>query len=164
MTFDVATLLSNVHPLADAVATGSAEDVFAQVDALAYPVLQQALCTVNRYDPSLERVTRLYSSDPVAYPPGGGKDKAGTAWGRHVLHEHKVFVGQGAAQIQAFFNDYQAIASLGLHSVINVPVVLQGRCLGTFNVLMRSEAVDEAMIQTARLAAVSAIPGFLMSR
>ena len=130
----------------------------AAINAYAGAALAHALFTVNRHDAARMRVVRLYSSNPSAYPPGGGKDKAGTAWGRHVLLEHKVFVGEGEDAIQAFFDDHAAIQALGLRSVINVPVVLDGACLGTLNFLMPRPAVSASNLHTARLLGLVALP------
>jgi GAF domain-containing protein len=136
----------------------------AAVDALAQPVLHQTLCTVNRLDAQQLRLTRLYSSNPGAYPPGGTKDKRGTAWGRQVLEERRVFVGEGADAIGASFDDHEAIARLALRSVVNVPVVFEQQCLGTLNLLMQAEHVATAQVQFARLASLLLLPALLRGR
>lgn len=133
----------------------------AAVDALAQPVLQQTLCTVNRLDAQQLRLTRLYSSNPAAYPPGGTKEKRGTPWGRQVLIERRVFVGEGTDAIRASFDDHEAIARLALRSVVNVPIVFEQRCLGTLNLLMQAASVAPAQVQFARLASVLLLPALL---
>ncbi|MFW7342909.1 hypothetical protein V0R37_15380 [Pollutimonas sp. H1-120] len=95
------------------------------------------------------------------HPVGGSKNKSGTAWGKHVLHERRLFIGQGEDAIRQSFDDHTTIHDLGLRSVINVPVVAWDTCLGTFNFLMRADTVDAPMIQWAQLAGLLAIPGFL---
>ena len=72
----------------------SAPAAFAALDAHAHATLGHTLCTINRHDAERMRVVRLYSSNAAAYPPGGSKDKRGTAWGRHVLLERQVFIGE----------------------------------------------------------------------
>lgn len=134
--------------------------VFAAIDDWAHPVLQQALCTVNRFDAENVALVRLYSSDPVAYPPGGSKQKRGMPWGEHVLLNRRIYVGEGPDAIRASFDDHTAILSLGLQSVINVPVVVGDVCLGTVNFLMREARVQETHVSFARLAAYLAAPGF----
>lgn len=156
-------VLADVDVLAAAFSDGRAGTLFAALDGFVHARLNQALCTVNRYDAETEQVVRLYSSDPVAYPVGGSKNKAGTAWGKHVLHEQQVFVGQGIQAIRSFFDDHQAIQSLGLQSVINVPVVFAGRCLGTLNFLMSTPEVSSPMVQVARWAGLMAVPGFMVA-
>ena len=131
------------------------------VDEHALPLLRHSLCTVNRLDPQALRLTRLYSSNPGAYPAGGSKDKRGTDWGRQVLVERQLFVGEGAAAIRQSFDDHAAIERLGLQSVINVPIVFEQRCLGTLNLLMAAPAVQPEQIELARLLGVLLLPVFL---
>ena len=49
---------------------------------------------------------------------------------------------------------------MGLRSVINVPVVYGGACLGTVNFLMPRPAVSDADEHAARLAGLLALPAF----
>ncbi|MGE8641164.1 MAG: GAF domain-containing protein [Achromobacter sp.] len=155
---------SGVQAVARAYASADAAAALQAIDAYAHAALGHALCTVNRYDADAMRVVRLYSSNPQAYPPGGSKDKRGTPWGRHVLLEQQVFVGEGEAAIREFFNDHDAIRELGLQSVINVPVVYAGQCLGTVNFLMPRAQVSEADIDHARLAGLLSLPALLALR
>ena len=152
--------LAAVQAIALAYADADAAAAFQAIDAHARASLAHTLCTVNRYDAQAMRVVRLYSSNPEAYPPGGSKDKAGTPWGRHVLLERQVFVGEGEEAIREFFDDHGAIRDLGLRSVINVPVVYGGVCLGTVNFLMPRPRVSDADVHAARLAALLALPAF----
>ena len=131
------------------------------VDALAQPVLRHSLCTVNRLDAQQLRLTRLYSSNPAAYPPGGSKEKRGTAWGQHVLVERRVFVGEGADAIRGAFDDHEAIARLQLRSIVNVPVVFEQQCLGTLNLVMQAERVEVGQVEFARLLGLLLLPVFL---
>jgi GAF domain-containing protein len=152
--------LAGVQANPPAYAAADAAAAFLAIDAYAHATLAHTLCTINRYDAGAMRVLRLYSSNPGAYPPGGSKDKAGTAWGRHVLQERRVFVGEGEDAIREFFDDHGAIRELGLRSVINVPVVYGGACLGTVNFLMPRPAVSDADVHAARLAGLLALPAF----
>lgn len=133
----------------------------AAVDAFAQPVMRQTLCTVNRLDAQQLRLTRLYSSNPAAYPPGGSKDKRGTAWGEQVLVQRRLFVGEGSDAIRASFDDHEAIARLSLRSVVNVPVVFEQQCLGTFNLLMQAASVTPAQVDFAQLLSLVLVPALL---
>ena len=130
----------------------------AAVDAFAQPVMRHTLCTVNRLDASLLRLTRVYSSNPVAYPPGGSKEKRGTSWGQQVLVERRVFVGEGTEAIRASFDDHEAIARLSLRSVVNVPIVFKQQCLGTLNLLMQAPAVSAEQVAFAQLLSLLVLP------
>ena len=156
--------LPAVDELAAGYAQADALAIFAAVDRLAHASLGHELCTINRYDEEGMRVVRLYSSNPAAYPPGGSKEKRGTAWGRHVLMERRIFVGEGTEAIRQAFDDHAAIAALGLRSIINVPVVFQDECLGTVNLLMTDEHVSAEQVGAARLAALHTVAGFCLLR
>ncbi|MCR2148720.1 hypothetical protein NSY59_25155, partial [Salmonella enterica] len=68
---------------------------------------------------------------------------------------------EGVDAIREFFDDHDAIQALGLRSVINVPVVFDGACLGTVNFLMPRAALTPADLAAARLAGLLALPAFL---
>jgi GAF domain-containing protein len=159
-----APVLDGIAAVAAAAAAHDPVALFGAIDAYARPVLGQKLCTVNRFDAERIAVVRLYSSDPVAYPPGGSKQKAGTSWGRQVLLDRRIFVGEGVEAIRQSFDDHAAIAALGLKSIINIPVVAQGICLGTLNLLMPGERIDARQVAFAQLAGLLAVPGFLALR
>jgi hypothetical protein len=76
---------------------------------------------------------------PAVYPVGGRKAKRDTAWSDHTLRDMKVFRASGVDAIRAAFNDHATILSLGLASVLNIPLVLAGRCVGTMNLLHEAD-------------------------
>jgi hypothetical protein len=88
-----------------------------------------------RFDPERAEVERVHSSEPAVYPVGGRKTKAQTAWADHVLRDMKVFRATTPDGIRAAFDDHATIAGLGLGSILNIPLVLAGRCVGTMNLL-----------------------------
>ena len=107
---------------------------------------------------------RLWSSNPAAYPVGGRKRKPMTPWARQLLRRAELFIGEGDARLAAVFDDHARIASLGLHAVINVPLLAGGRCVATFNVLGSRAAWQLHEILLVRLLAVLAAPWVLAAR
>jgi GAF domain-containing protein len=105
------------------------------LEKLSGEVIGHQLFTVMRFDSDRSEVQRIYSNLPSAYPAGGRKQKKATAWANQVLGEMKVFRGADPADIRLAFDDHQAILGLGLGSVLNIPVVFEGRCQGTMNLL-----------------------------
>ena len=93
------------------------------------------LFTVMRFDSDRSEVQRVHTSLPAVYPAGGRKKKKDTAWADHVLTDLQVFRGSTPADIVSAFDDHQTILGLGLGSVLNIPVVFNGRCVGTMNLL-----------------------------
>jgi hypothetical protein len=98
-------------------------------------VIGHRLFTVMRLHRGQVEVERVYSNLPSVYPAGGRKKKKDSAWAGHVLDDMMVFRGTDAADIRSAFDDHATILGLGLGSVLNIPVVFDGRCLGTMNLL-----------------------------
>jgi GAF domain-containing protein len=67
-------------------------------------------------------------------------------------------VGEGDAALAEVFDDHARIASLDLHAVVNVPIVREGRCVATFNVLGRQPRWQVQDIAAIRLLALLAAP------
>jgi GAF domain-containing protein len=82
-----------------------------------------------------QEVSRVHSTDPVAYPLAGRKRMGPTPWGELVLERQQCYLARDAEGIRWAFPDHELIASLGLASAINVPLVAMGRVLGTINLL-----------------------------
>ena len=74
---------------------------------------------------------------PEAYPVFGTKEVEEGFWTGHVLDRHETFVANTIEDIAEVFDDHELIRSLGCEPVINVPVVVGGKILGTINCLTR---------------------------
>ena len=105
------------------------------LEGLTGEVIGHRLFTVMRFDSGRSEVQRIHTSLPAVYPTGGRKQKKATAWADQVLGEMRVFRGMGPADIVAAFDDHATILGLGLGSVLNIPIVFEGRCVGTMNLL-----------------------------
>lgn len=93
------------------------------------------LCTISLNDPVTEEGIRVYSNMPDAFPLAGRKPRADTYWSKWVLDDQKTFVANDSAGIAEVFFDHELIESLGLGSVINVPIVVNGNTIGSVNCL-----------------------------
>lgn len=126
------------------------------VDDVRRELLGDGLLTVNLREgpvasgPEDDMVLlRLWSSNPAAYPAGGRKRKTLTAWSRRLLQDAQMYVGAGDADMAQAFDDHARITGLGLHCVVNVPLLdNDGQCFATFNVLGTRGAwqADEVML------------------
>ena len=139
----------------------SAHPLLPAIDAVGREAMGHGMCTAMRFEAATMRVRRLYTSDPEAYPLGGWKAKRDTAWGRQVLLEGQVFIGEGQAAIAAHFDDHALIARLGFQSIVNVPVRLAGACVGTVNFLWSAATVSPDQVATARLLGLLAAPDWV---
>jgi hypothetical protein len=142
---------------------GQPDPVFRSVDTGLGRLIGHGLFTLLIVVPGGE-VQRVYTSNSEAYPISGRKKMGPTPWGKRVLEERRVYVGRTAEDIRWAFPDHALIASLGLASVINVPVVHDDAVLGTMNILDRAGAYDDSHGALARCFAPYLVPGFLALR
>ena len=108
------------------------------------------LFTVLRATPAREGLERLHSSDPVVYPAQGVKPVAGDPWLERLLSDPGPALSPDAAAVRRNFPDAQAIFGLGCASALNVPICVQGRILGSMNLLHEAHwfrAGDAALCQ-----------------
>ncbi len=136
------------------------------VDGVRQQLLGDGLLTVNLLiEPAALRpegpmvLQRAWSSNPVAYPPGGRKHKTMTPWSCALLQDAQVYIGEGDADLAQAFDDHALIIGLGLHCVVNVPLLDTAKnCFATFNVLSPrcGWRADEVLI--VRLLATLATP------
>ena len=118
------------------------EAALAVIESVRQELMGDGLLTVNLdatpagADPDVIELQRAWSSRPDCYPVAGRKRKTMTAWTRQLLGRAEMFVGEGEGALAEVFDDVRLILSMGLQSVVNVPLVRpDGRCFATFNVL-----------------------------
>ena len=76
--------------------------------------------------------------------------------------ERRPYIGRTAADIRASFGDAELILSLGCESVLNLPVLFDGRVLGTVNLLHEAGWYDEGDLPLGLAFAALAVPGYLV--
>jgi GAF domain-containing protein len=151
----------------ETLAAGAARSpaaLFEAIHQVARRRLDAGLVTAMRHDEAASTVERLYSSNEQAYPVGGRKLKRDTGWSRKVLAEHRLLVNAGDDDIRDSFEDHAIIFGLGLHSCVNVPLVSEGKCVGTLNVLAGRPNWSEDEVAIARALGIAALAGVLMMR
>jgi len=154
------------RPHLDAVAAvatlpGQPAALFGALDAALGAVLGHRLFTLMRYHARTGESERIYTTHPREYPVGGKKPLNPTAWSEQVLRRQQPYLGRTPADVQAVFFDHALIGTLGCGSVLNVPVVWDGRVLGTLNLLHEAHWYDETDAPVGLLFAALAIPGYL---
>ena len=135
--------------------------LFAAVHAVAARRVGAGLVTVMRHRATEADVERLWSSNEQAYPSGGRKPKRDTDWSREVLTAHRVLVSAGDDGIRKSFPDHAIILGLGLHSCVNVPLVSEGQCIGTLNVLRAQPDWSEDDVTLVRALGLATLSGVL---
>ena len=77
----------------------------------------------------------MFTNMPGSYPVQGTKPMVEPPWTTMVLAEQKTFVANTIEDIAKVFFDHELIRSLGCESVINIPIAIAGKVLGTINCL-----------------------------
>jgi hypothetical protein len=111
-----------------------------------------------------QEVARVYSSRPAEYPVSGRKTMGETPWGHLVLKGRKPYLGRDREGIRWAFFDHALIASMGLGSVINIPVLYDGEAIGTMNLLDVEHHYGEEHIAPLTRLSPLLIPAFLAAR
>jgi GAF domain-containing protein len=154
--------LENFSTLAARVAVATEPvEVYRAVEQVLAKPLGFGLLTMLVVTPNAEEVERVYSSNCQAYPLAGRKRMGLTPWGDLVMRQRQPFLGRDVEAIRWAFPDHALIASLGLGSAINVPVVSLGRLLGTINVLDAAGRYDEQAVKTLQAVVPILVAPFL---
>lgn len=136
-------------------------DVFRAVDCALQRLVGHRLLTVLVYDDACAVATRLYSSDPATYPEAVTDPVASPAWADRVLHWGLPFVGHREEELATVFAHHERLTSLGLGSVVNMPLRWQGRVLGSLNMLDAPGRYAHLDIDVVRIIAHMAVPALL---
>jgi len=141
-------------------APGQPEAAFRALDSAAAATLGHKLFTCLLHHPAGRESERRYTSQPEAYPLGGRKAVPPTPWARRLFEERQPYIGYTADDIRAVFFDHALIASLGCASVLNLPVVHDGRTLGVLNLLHEARWYGEDDVPLGQVFAALAVPAF----
>ena len=135
---------------------------FSALDGALDAVLGHKLFTILRWHADRGESERLFTNQPAAYPVGGRKPLNRTAWSSQVLEARRPYIGRTAEDIRAHFFDHELIASLGCASVLNLPVVHDGRTLGVINLLHETRWYGDDDVPLGQVFAALAVPAFLL--
>jgi GAF domain len=141
---------------------GQPELTFAALDRLMKSLVGHQLFTLLYVDG--DEVARVYSNRPAEYPVSGRKPMGQTPWGELVLKDRKPHLGRDREGIRWAFFDHALIESMGLGSVINIPVVYDGACLGTVNLLDAEHHYRPEHVAPVAALAPLLVPAFLEAR
>ena len=87
---------------------GDLPELFDRIERASRSSVGHALFTITRFDPTTLEVERVHSSNRVAYPIGGRKQKRDTEFSRRILLRGETVVCEGDAGIAALFDDHRS--------------------------------------------------------
>jgi hypothetical protein len=127
----------------------SAHDAWDALYRLTDRTIGAKLFTTMVIDNERKVAGRAFTSDPAAYPVSGTKPLRYDAWFDLVHGQRKPFVANTLAEIATVFPDHALIGSLGCGSVINLPIEIGGKVVGTLNALDAEHHYDPARVAAA---------------
>ena len=144
-------------------ADGQPAAACAALEKIAASAVGAKLFTLMTVEPSSGTGRRIYSNMPDDYPVSGRKPLPPGKWTEEVIANRRIFVANDIAAIAEVFPDHETIRSLGCESIINVPVVVAGRVIGTINCLDSAGSYTKEKVAAASTLALPGIACFLMS-
>ena len=108
---------------------------YKKLDFAIKKIVGHKLFTLTVNDKKVKYVERVYSNNKKVYPLLGTKPIPKNNWTKTVYYQKKEFLGKNFNDIKKLFFDYEIIQSLGCGSIINVPIVINKKILGTLNIL-----------------------------
>jgi hypothetical protein len=136
------------------------DPLYRALDQATAKAIGHKLFTLLVVDEPKAEVARVYTSNARAYPVGGRKPLQRTGWGDRVIRDRQPYIGRSAEDIRWAFFDHELIASLGLASVLNIPVVHGGRLIGTMNLLNEAAWYSEPDAAIGSLFGALLVPAF----
>lgn len=112
---------------------GQPMTLYRAVEGVAADTIGFRLFTIMAYDAEHHEVERVFSNMPEVYPNGGRKKKHGTPWAAQILQDLRPYRAETARDLRAAFDDHTIMTDMGLGSILNIPIALDGECVGTMN-------------------------------
>ncbi len=140
---------------------------FAALDRFCQDVVGHRLfsCSQFRFDAEGKgTAARIYTSDEANYPTSGLKEIVPNRWTGIVIDRRETFVANSVDGFADVFPDHAFIASLGLGSVVNLPVILNGAFLGTVNLLHERDYFGPSRLALLGQVEIAAQLAFLLAR
>jgi hypothetical protein len=113
----------------------TAQALIGGVGRMVHASIGTKLLTASVFDIDRRQSSRVYSENLSAYPLAGIKPIEDNKWTRIVLEQHQVFSTLRIEEIAEVFFDWELIQSLGCESNCNIFVVVDGKVIGTLNLL-----------------------------
>ncbi|KIW39375.1 uncharacterized protein PV06_09151 [Exophiala oligosperma] len=173
--------LAHLSSLTEHAKDDDSPTIWAEVNRVLAQHFGHSLFTILTYsssstpDSSTLVVRRIYSTREDLHPLGlrrgpgqqqsdassGGGGSLGKseippqreAWIQRVLIDGETWRGSTKEDLKAVFEDWELLWSLGLGSVLNIPVRLGTKTIGSLNVLDKEHAYDEADLSFGTLVA-----------
>ena len=118
-----------------AISVAKGDEAYVALQALVQATVGAKLFTVMIVDMEKELSSRAFTSHPVDYPTSGTKPLNYGPWFDLVHKQREYFIANTIEDIAKVLFDHELINQLGCQSIVNMPVIIGDRFLGTVNML-----------------------------
>ena len=143
--------------------SGETREIYKEVERISAETMGWRLFTILRYVETAHAVERLYSSDEKAYPVGGRKPLDKIAASHGAMERGEVFLAANKEEVRKAFFDHELIFSLGITSILNVPIRYAGRRLGTVNLCGEEGMYGQDEVGRGQILAALLVPALLVA-
>ncbi len=154
-TADVAALIALSNEVPDR------GRIYTSVERVAAETCGWVLLTTLKYNEAEQVVERVHSSDEKAYPLGGKKPLNKITTSHRAMDRGEVFLAVDRAAVKQAFFDHELIFSLGISAILNAPIRLGGRRLGTLNFCGVEGTYGPKEIAAAKILAGLLVPSIM---
>jgi len=162
-TMDPQQAMNMLQTVATAVAKESQpEKIFSIIDQCLNKMIGHRLFTILILDLDSDSCQRCYSSQPDLYPIGGKKKiNRSDDFFHELVIKKKPRLCYNYEDIKVAFYDHELIYSLGCESAINYPIQVEGKIIGSLNILHKSEWYSADDFNILKLYSIFLIPSLL---
>jgi hypothetical protein len=132
--------------------------IYRAVERIAAETVGFVFLTTLRYNEAEACVQRLHSSNEQAYPVGGKKPLSKITASHQAMNSGEVFLAPTRAAVKEAFFDHELIFSLGSTAILNAPIRMGGKRLGTLNFCGEEGKYGAREVGNAKLLAGLLIP------
>lgn len=150
--------LDDVRAVLASTAGGCSSEAFETVERISAETIGWRMMTVLQYVEAEGVVVRAHSSDRAKYPIGGRKRLADYTANHAAMEGGDVFLAATADDVRRVYADHEALFALGITAILNTPIRLGNRRLGTLNLCGTSGSYGPAAVATAKVLAGLLVP------
>lgn len=125
-----------MQELARIISHPNAEDnLYARLEQEVQQEVGAKLVTLMWLDFATGRARRIYTNRPDLYPTDDSKPISQNPWHEHVIVNQNTFVANSLDEMDEQFADKEFFSAHGCSSVLNMPIIIDGRTVGSLNLL-----------------------------
>ncbi|TDQ66731.1 GAF domain-containing protein [Maritalea mobilis] len=137
-----------MQELARIISEPAAEDkLFELLEQEVQDKVGAKLVTLMWLDFEAGRARRIYTNRPDLYPTDDSKPITINPWHEHVIINKNTFVANSLDEMDEQFADKDFFSAHGCSSVLNMPVVINGKTVGSLNLLHEDNHFTEERIK-----------------